>query len=82
MSEGTEGTAVVTTDQIYVQLQEMGRTLLELKIRFEMVDDLRKRVIKVEERLDEDQRSRWQLPVAWTSAAAGLFGTAWQTWHK
>lgn len=84
MSEGTEGTAVVTTEQIYLRLQDVSQTLLELKVRFEMVSDLKTRVEKIEDRLEEEQKNRWQLPVAWTAAAAAIAGDLYQAFavHK
>jgi hypothetical protein len=78
VSEGTEGTAVVTTEQIYTLCQDMGRTLVELKVRFEMVSDLKTRVEKIEDRMEQEQKNRWQLPVAWTAAVAAVAGDIYQ----
>lgn len=77
MSDGTEGNAVVTTDQIYAELRQMGRTLLELTVRFEIINSLEKRISA----LEDEKRRGWQLPVAWSSAAAGTFAAVYQTIH-
>lgn len=65
---------MVTSDQIYAELKIVRDTLLELKIRFETVDKLEKRI----EALELAQRGQWQLPVAWTSAAAGTVAAVYQ----
>lgn len=65
---------MVTSDQIYAELRAMRDTLLELKVRFESVDKLEERI----KALEDAQRGQWQLPVAWTSAAAGTMAAVYQ----
>lgn len=81
MSNPSEGGAVVTTDQIYTELRSVSETLLKLKVKFEIVDDLKDRIAALERQRDEDQRNRWQLPTAWTAAAASMFAAIWQAFH-
>lgn len=78
MSDGTEGSAVITTDQIYAELQKVSNTLTELKIRFEAVGRLEKRIDALEQELADRQKNNWQLPVAWTAAATGTFAAVYQ----
>lgn len=73
MSEPSEG-ATVSSDQIYAELRALRDTLIELKVRFEIVSSLEKRV----EALEAAQRGQWQLPVAWTSAVAGTVAAVYQ----
>jgi hypothetical protein len=61
-----EGSAVITTDQIYAELRQMAQTLIELKTKFEAIDSLQKRV----DRLEEDRRKSWATPAAWAMTAA------------
>lgn len=77
MSDGTEGTAVITTEQIYTELRTMSQLLTELKVKFEKVEKLEERV----EKLEDSQRAAWQIPVAWTSAAAGALAAIYQSMH-
>lgn len=77
MSEPPEG-ATVTSDQIFSELRAMRDTLVELKVRFEMVSALEKRV----EALETAQRGQWQVPVAWTSAVAGTVAAVYQAMGK
>jgi len=57
---------VISTDQIYAQLQEMSKTLIELKTKFEMINSLEKRVTA----LEEGVRKSWAVPAAWAMTAA------------
>lgn len=77
MSDSPEGSAVVTIDQIYAEVRAVSNLLTELKVKFELVEKLEKRV----EELERAQRGQWQVPVAWTSAAAGGVAAVWQAFH-
>lgn len=77
MSENPEGSAVVTIDQIYAEVRAVSDQLIKLTERFEKIDNLEKRV----EKLEDGQRGQWQVPVAWTSAAAGAAAAVWQAMH-
>lgn len=77
MSDSPEGSAVVTIDQIYAEVRAVSDQLIKLTERFEQLDELKKRV----EKLEEAQRGQWQVPVAWTTAAAGAAATVWQAMH-
>lgn len=81
MSDSPEGSAVVTIDQIYAEVRVVSDQLIKLTERFEQLDELKKRVEKVEEKLEESQRGQWQVPVAWTSGAAGVAAAVWQAMH-
>lgn len=77
MSDDTEGTAVITTDQIFNEVRALGAALTELRVEFKSLAKLEARVDKLEER----ERAAWQLPVAWTSAVAGGIAAVYQAFN-
>ncbi len=69
MSE-PEGT-VVTTEEIYRELQQVSRVLIELKVRFEAIEPLERRVQKLE---DGTRNSMFAWVAAAASTVAAVYG--------
>lgn len=80
MTDDIKGSAVITTDQIYAELQHVSRVLVELKIRFEALGVLEKHIEKLERLVSAQSKTNWKMLVAWSAAASGAFATVYQTW--
>lgn len=66
MNASNEGSAVITTDQIYAELRTVSAVVGKLESKFEALGSLEKRV----EKLEEEHRRSWAVPVAWAMTAA------------
>lgn len=74
MVSASDGGVVVSSDQIYKQLQEVSAAVSRLEGKLDTLSDHEKRI----RALEEKERKTWQMPVVATGGLAAAIAAVYQ----